>query len=397
MSYTKFHCNIKIEHNTLKLDINDYLDVALRNNNKRRFLFVSKNLGKHIPTDPNKVDELGQLLAKAYKLKYSNYSKEKQFVIGFAETATCLAHSFFDYLESAQNFVHTTREVMDLEKLEFEEEHSHATEQILYKEALNKNIESSDTIVLVDDEITTAKTCINMIKKLNGQYNIDKFVIASLLNWIDSSRLEHIMRTADELNCKIEFVYLFNGSFEFEFDEKDELRDIIQDINEERKADIEINNIKLDFKEYCHQKKYLKYTGRFGIDREDQEKLKVIIQKQAQKLNDRERDYKVLALGSEEFMYIPMMLSKEINGQVYYHSITRSPIIPIKEENYPIKSKYKFTSFNNSNVTYLYNLDVNNYKECFLFIETYTEKKKIDDFIETIKSLGIKKINIVSF
>ena len=58
MNYLDFNCNINIDNNTLNLKIEDYLDIALRNNNKRRFLFISKSLGKHLPVSPNKVDEM---------------------------------------------------------------------------------------------------------------------------------------------------------------------------------------------------------------------------------------------------------------------------------------------------------------------------------------------------
>ncbi|MCI6189344.1 MAG: phosphoribosyltransferase domain-containing protein, partial [Clostridium sp.] len=101
MNCLDFSCDINIKDNPLNLNIEDYLDLALRDNKKRRFLFISKNLGKHIPVNPEKVDNLGYLLAKAYKKKYENYKEERELVIGFAETATALSHSFFNYLESS--------------------------------------------------------------------------------------------------------------------------------------------------------------------------------------------------------------------------------------------------------------------------------------------------------
>ena len=44
-----FKYSINIKENILNLDIYNYLDLAIRNNKKRRFLFVSKVLGKHLP------------------------------------------------------------------------------------------------------------------------------------------------------------------------------------------------------------------------------------------------------------------------------------------------------------------------------------------------------------
>lgn len=394
MKCLDFNCDINIENNPLSLKIEDYLDVALRNNNKRRFLFVSKRLGKHLPVNPNQVDELGNLLSITYKTKYKDYKNENSMVIGFAETATALAHSFFAHLENVDYFIHTTREeITKLEKIEFKEEHSHSVEQNLYIDNLNV-LQNMHTIILVDDEITTAKTCINMIEKFQKIHKCKKYVIVSLLNWINKNKKEEIDKRAEELNCKIEFTYLFNGNFDFEFNENSELEDKIES-NITSNENIEINNIKLNFEEYIGAKKYLKYTGRFGITRNDQEKLKAIIEREGQKLKAKCDNKRILALGIEEFMYIPMMLSKEIKGDVYYHSITRSPIIPNNNGKYPISMKYKLESFYNENINYIYNLNVNNYDECFLFMEIDKSKEKVYEFINVLKNIGIKRVNIV--
>ena len=54
-----FKYDINIKENILDLNIDDYLDLAIRNNKKRRFLFVSKCLGKHLPCKPMDMDKLG--------------------------------------------------------------------------------------------------------------------------------------------------------------------------------------------------------------------------------------------------------------------------------------------------------------------------------------------------
>lgn len=394
MSYLDFNCKINIENNPLNLKIEDYLDVAIRKNNKRRFLFVSKSLGKHLPVNPKKVDELGYLLSKAYRVKYKDSKNENQMVIGFAETATALAHSFFAHSENADYFIHTTREdIQNMRKIEFKEEHSHATEQNLYLNNLNV-IKSMDTMILVDDEITTAKTCVNMIEQFQKIRHCDKYVIVSILNWIDKKKKEEIDEKAKELNCEIEFVYLFNGNFKFEFNEENELIDKIES-NSRNIGNIEVNHIKLNFEEYLGSKNYVKYTGRFGINRKEQEKLMKIIKREGLKLKAKYDREKILAIGIEEFMYIPMMLSKEIKGDVYYHSITRSPIIPDDKDKYPIKRKYKLESFYNENINYIYNLNCNNYKECFLFMEIDKCEEKVNDFINILKDTEIERVNII--
>ena len=388
----EFSLSINIADNPLNLNINDYLEVALRNNKKRRFLFVSKTLGKHLKVAPEKVDELGKTLAKAYIKKFGN-NKGNDLVIGFAETATCLAHSFFEYLDSCKYYLHTTREeIKNLKKLDFLEEHSHATEQNLYVDFLDKHL-AIDKFILVDDEITTAKTCINIIKKLQEKYSIKKYIIVSILNWIDEERKQEIYKEARDLGCSIDFVYLFNGTFTFKLNNENILEDKIEKCNVDI-SDLEINNIYLDFKKYLNNK-YIYYTGIVGMDKKMQEELKSIVKEQGKKLIPKYKENNILALGIEEFMYIPMMLSKEIKGKVYYHSLTRSPIIPIESKDYPINDKYSFESFYNENINYVYNLKGNNYKECFLFMEVPKAEEKIREFLKILKYVGIKRVNIV--
>ncbi|MBE6050919.1 MAG: hypothetical protein E7214_09795 [Clostridium sp.] len=389
MSYMNFQCNINLKENPLNLNIDNFCSVALRNNKKRRFLFVSKVLGKHIPVEPEKCLELGKLLAKEYRRKVQD-DKDKPVVIGFAETATALGHSFFDSLEEAEFFVNTTREeVKGLKKLEFKEEHSHATEQILY---YDKNLNYyGDKIILVDDEITTAKTCINIIAKLRKVSSIKKYTIVSILNWIDEEREKEINQKAKEFDCTIDFVYLFRGSFDFKC-ASETLKDKIENIRDTQN-NIEVNYIDLKLERYSFNIKYLSQTGRFGLSRLEHKRLKESIGQASEKLNVKSCKGNILALGVEEFMYIPMLLSNNIEGNVYFHSITRSPIIPM--EDYIIKSKYKFKSFYNDNENYLYNLNSRKYDECFLFLEVCKDKERIDKFINIIKYLNIPKINIV--
>ena len=61
-----FKYNVNIEENPLNLNIDDYLDLAIRNNKKRRFLFVSKTLGKHLPCKAEDMNTLGKNIVKAY-------------------------------------------------------------------------------------------------------------------------------------------------------------------------------------------------------------------------------------------------------------------------------------------------------------------------------------------
>ncbi|VHV42660.1 Protein of uncharacterised function (DUF3706) [Clostridioides difficile] len=403
-----FNCEIDIIDNPLNLELNDFLDVGVRNNSKRRFLFISKKLGKHLACKPSEMDNLGKLMATIYNEK--NKEESNGTVIAFAETGTAVGHSFFDYLCGDYEFIHTTREQFDeLENLEFLEEHSHATDQNLYFGMLN-NFKFGDEIILVDDEITTANTCMNIIRKIQSIYPKKKYTICSILNWVSDENLSKVTRLERELNCKIDFVYLFKGNFKFYIDE-----DIISNYNDNYsitkletissdKVNLVVNHIYVDLEDYIGNKKYVKYTGRFGINRREQFRLKEIVKRESKKItmaskeslkNEKE---KILFLGTEEFMYIPMLFAKEKENKydIYYHSTTRSPIINIDKKHYPIKSKFMLKSFYNIDIqNYIYNIDKHNFSKCYLFVELNKSENSYLEFIDIIKKTSIKELTIV--
>ncbi|MCC0636795.1 MULTISPECIES: phosphoribosyltransferase family protein [unclassified Clostridioides] len=403
-----FNCEIDIVDNPLNLDLNDFLDIGIRNNSKRRFLFISKKLGKHLACKPSEMDNLGKLMATIYNKK--NKVASNGTVIAFAETGTAVGHSFFDYLSGNYEFIHTTREQFDeLENLDFLEEHSHATDQNLYFEMLD-NFKFGDEVILVDDEITTANTCMNIIRKIQSIYPKKIYTICSILNWVSDENLRRISSLEIELGCKIEFVYLFKGDFNFDINE-----DIVANYNDncnisklsimkDDKINLIVNHINVDLEDYIGNKKYIRYTGRFGINKREQIKLKEIIKRESKKIvieskeSLKKKAEKVLFLGTEEFMYIPMLFAKEKENQcdIYYHSTTRSPIINIDKNNYPVRSKFKLKSFYNLDVqNYIYNIDRHNFSECYLFVELDKSENSYLEFIDIIKNTSIKKLTIV--
>ena len=213
-----FKYSINIKENILNLDIYNYLDLAIRNNKKRRFLFVSKVLGKHLPCRVCDMDNLGKDIVKVYEKKQDYLNSG--VVISFAETGTALGHSVFNYINADYEFIHTTREkVENKESLHFLEEHSHATNHNLYYEDL-KYLKDKEEIILVDDEITTGNTCINLIKKINELFPKKRYTICSILNWMNDEAFDRFKKLEQEVNCKINFVYLFSGDFEFKCDEE---------------------------------------------------------------------------------------------------------------------------------------------------------------------------------
>ena len=90
--------------------------------------------------------------------------------IGFAETATALGHGVFDCFSDGV-YIHSTRELLVDQDvtLYFEEEHSHATDQRCY--APEQYLNNDKPICLVDDEITTGNTALNIIASIQKQFS----------------------------------------------------------------------------------------------------------------------------------------------------------------------------------------------------------------------------------
>ena len=163
----------------------DLVAIAKRENNpKRSYLVVNRLQGKHIPAVPAETFAMFQSLAAVCQKEYAD---TRVLVIGFAETATAIGVTVAVALGA--DYIQTTREdIAGAEYLYFSEEHSHATEQRLVKEGLEAAIARAERILFVEDEVTTGRTILNIIRLLRMQYpKACKFAVASLLNGMDET------------------------------------------------------------------------------------------------------------------------------------------------------------------------------------------------------------------
>lgn len=143
------------------IELEMLFDIAQRNNPKRAFLFVSKVLGRHIPVAPALMKETYVQLAAGIPADLP----EPVLFIGMAETAVGLAAGVFREASSRVAepvFLTSTRHPVDGELLcEFKEDHSHATDHLIYQpedDTLRRRALNARTLVLIDDEATTGKT-----------------------------------------------------------------------------------------------------------------------------------------------------------------------------------------------------------------------------------------------
>lgn len=357
---------IVIESNVYGFDISDLVVMASRANNpKRNFLFVSKVLGKHLEVKGDICRATGFLLAsrlygknedtesyvnliKGKKLdvkdRFLNYYKteESTLVIGFAETATGLGMSVASAIENSYYLTTTRESILDLKSiLKFEEEHSHATTHKCFLKDINR-LKNADRIILVDDEITTGKSMLNIIKELKLITNANRFTILSILDWRNKKYRESYEIFEKEENIKIELLSLISGSVEVT-----DTSNFIDNDGEEIKEKMETINLdKIDKIEYNSEngiKSYLKNSGRFGADFKNiielENKAKEVAKAIEEKIGKSE---KTLVLGHGENIYIPSRVSAYLSGDVMFKSTTRSPIYCKNVEGYPVNEKHSF-------------------------------------------------------
>lgn len=357
---------IIIESNIYGFDISDLVVMASRANNpKRNFLFVSKVLGKHLEVKGDICRATGFLLAsrlygknedtESYvnlikgektniKDRFLNYYKteESTLVIGFAETATGLGMSVASAIENSYYLTTTRESILDLKSiLRFEEEHSHATTHKCFLKDINR-LKSADRIILVDDEITTGKSMLNIIKELKLITNATKFTILSILDWRNEKYREFYDTFEKEENIKIELLSLISGSIEVT-----DTSDFVDNGGTEIKEKIEpINLNKIERVEYDSEygiKSYIKNSGRFGVDFKEiielENKAKEVAKAIEEKIGKSE---KTLVLGHGENIYIPSRVSAYLSGDVMFKSTTRSPIYCKNIKEYPINEKHSF-------------------------------------------------------
>lgn len=330
----------------------DILRLGKRHNNKKRtYLLINPLQSKHIPAAPsdslNMMKTLGEKVAK----KHPN----ARLVIGFAETATAIGAAVASCLTDECIYIHTTREEFEniSNWVEFSEEHSHAVEQKLYAEDLCFYIANTAEIILVDDELSTGKTLINIthqLKETCPELKSKRIVAASIINRLTDTNIDRLR--SEGIECE----YLVKLP---EIDYTNAVKSIEIsspiDLTKEQQSCMSVEEITLT-------KRFL--DPRMGVSiREYNLFCKDIAQEICQKIKNKVLcTDNMLVLGTEEFMYPAIMTALEIEHQhiansVRCHSTTRSPIGINNSDDYPIKEGYKIPSFyDSSRETYIYNL-----------------------------------------
>lgn len=355
--------------------------VAKRENNKKRtWLVVNRLQGKHVPVSPGKAlrmfDSLAELLLEEYR-------GERLLLIGFAETATAVGAAVAEKLGAL--YIQTTREqIQDVEYFYFSEQHSHATEQKLVKDDLDRVMERVDRIIFIEDEITTGNTIRNIIELLKKAYpGCAGFSAASLLNGMAKTYQEEYAKSGIRLHWLLRTCH---------------------DSYEERAADCRGDGI-------CHGcdsslPAVVPEEYRISGCRDARRLTDGTLYKTACRQMGREaverlqpvRGERILVIGTEEFMYPALVLAsmlEEKTGWVRCHSTTRSPILVSSEAWYPLHERYELRSlYDRQRTTFLYDLSAYD-RVCMVTDAGEEEKEGLYSLINALVSCGNERICVI--
>jgi hypothetical protein len=153
------------------LPFREMCDLAVRNNTRRRFLFVSRVLGRHCPVRPGVLREVAGQLARKLRKRLKD---EPAVFIGMAETATTLGQAVFrEYLAQGGHgfYIESTRRATGgAQAFGFAESHSHATAHVIHLPSPADDpddlLRTATQVVVVDDEATTARTAAGLVHAL---------------------------------------------------------------------------------------------------------------------------------------------------------------------------------------------------------------------------------------
>jgi hypothetical protein len=369
--------------------LKDLAGLAVRRNPKRAHLVVSKVLGKHIPVDPRLVYAAARLLGDKAAAVLGGCVSERGWgrreawgsfvaalrgdreelatctgpadpgavvpvpplVFGFAETATALGHAVSDSFAGARYLHSTRRAVPGLTPVgTFDESHSHATEHLLLP-ADPAWLSDPAPVVLVDDELTTGRTAAATIRALHRLQPRDHYVVAALLDLRTEADLPVLTDLAAELGTMIDVVSLARGEVGLPPDVLTRGTDLVTRLHssaimEDQGPDPD-PDLPRSRKISAEWPADIPEGGRHGFAPEHRAPLGAAVDTLAAEVARSLPDGRILVLGSEELMYTPLRLALALTAyreRVAYTSTTRSPVLPVDDPGYAVRTSLRFAS-----------------------------------------------------
>jgi len=432
---------VKLTNNPFDFQPQTLFSLAARKNKKRRFLFVSKVLGKHVPADPFIPLLAGAALAVQFMKKIHQVDHadtraiiealkshenaqlvyetvigrslitlpDQTLFIGFAETATGLGHAVFSLFDHSY-YLHTTREQIPLlaSELNFNEDHSHAVNHQCFP-LDSEIIKTAKTIILVDDEITTGNTALNIIRAIHSKFPKTNYVVLSLLDWRTAENRANYRKLEQQLDITIQTSALLEGEIEVSGDPvnepPDQFNQPVRLAMNEAQVDSEGKYFKLndlvqvyseDLAGNKNMSPYLLLTGRFGLSTLNNQQTLPLARKIGEELRLDRIGQKTLCLGTGEFMYFPMLISAYMGTGISFHTTTRSPIYSFTKPQYGIQNGFSFKNPDEPSITnYIYNVPDQYYEEVYVFMEREFCHERLMSMLKAFRQLGIPRLILV--
>lgn len=357
--------------------VEQMVELGLRRNKKRAHLLVSRVLGKHIPQDPRIIAYSAHLLAAKVgevlnpeldnseginassvalgafldgKMDVEEMPRVPPYaspddmpsavVIGFAETATGLGFDVAEHLN--EWYVHSTRNFAGRHRfLAFEEEHSHATSHALVPD-VNSPLENPLLpAVLVDDEFSTGKTAMNIIKEMHKLIKRDLYIIAALVDCRSEDNRQKMDEFAAELGVEVRVVALSSGEVTL----PEGLVERVWQDAENAPSGLVQSSSSGPVKTYfiVVDDSMGAEHSRFGLH--PKEYLQSLPESVAYQVSPALVPGKTLVLGQEEFMHFPMLVGECLSilrDDVRSSTTTRSPILVLDRPDYPVDNGISF-------------------------------------------------------
>ena len=375
---------------TLALD-RPGVTLALRRNPRRAHLLVSALLGKHQPVPAAAVldaaTELGALVRAAV-------GGAPSYVVGFAETATALGHAVARVSGPGGGpapYAHTTRRPLPdgLTGLSFQEEHSHAVEQLLAVADEDPLTDPGRILVLVDDELSTGRTAVNAIAVLQQRWPRTTYVLACLLDVRSPAQQALNVAEVAALGARLVSVSLATGQVTLPADLGSTAAALLADLDQpahdqpahdqpahDRPAD---GPATVSLRPAAPVSEWAlgltaPLTGAHGWTPADEDALTVATRALAAQLvlagtglagtglagtalAGTALAGSVLVLGDEEFLYAGQRLALALGPQACTSSTTRSPALVLDVPGYPLRTALTFGATDDpERAAYAYNV-----------------------------------------
>ena len=201
---------IRLPIGTLKLswteqnwEFDDLCDFGTRQYASRGFLIISRPLGRHLPCSPTQMRRAIVDLAALIPAELPGPA----LFVGLAETAITLGQGVYETCQTrhglaASMFIHSTRQLTGNPIMaQFSEPHSHASAHLIHRPldaALRETLPKVRSLVLVDDEVTSGSTLVNLAAALSQHLPaLEQIFVATLTDWSGNRRfLEQMPVTA---------------------------------------------------------------------------------------------------------------------------------------------------------------------------------------------------------